>query len=222
MQTPDNNFGPCSGWGFEYSSWELCPETSILKFWCGIHVGNEMEPYFLPGVSCAQYTTEIHTINNQALTTESRWNLSLVPDHHGVRDLLPSSTCSLFSRHISTSIMWPSRQQCPSFSKTQFTCPSFQGDSRDMPHTQWLLCVMDTHDSQPHRLTAGQSCIMWGPGSYWPQGTTQLTLLTSEEVQVDPDPELIMAMTIGGCKQTVISEWTGCFGHSKQTTAHSE
>jgi hypothetical protein len=62
----------------------------------------------------------------------------------------------------------------------KFTCPSFQGDSRDMAHTQWLLCVRDTHDFQPHRFTAGQSCIMWGPGSYWAQGTTQLILFTSE------------------------------------------
>jgi hypothetical protein len=74
---------------------------------------------------------EIHTIKNQALITESRWNLSLVPEHHGMRVLLPSSTCSIISRHISTSMkMWPSRQQSPSFHKTQFTCPSFQWGCR--------------------------------------------------------------------------------------------
>jgi hypothetical protein len=173
--------------GVWIQSLELCAGTSLLKFWCGIHVGNEMEPWFLPCVSCGQYTTEIHTINNQALTTESRWYLSLFPGHHEVRDLFPSSNCSLISRHISTSMnMWPSRQQSPSFHKTHFTCPYFQGGSRYMAHTQWLLCVMDTHDSQAHRLTAGQFCIMWGPESYWLQGTTQLILLTSEEVQKDP------------------------------------
>jgi hypothetical protein len=156
MQTPDNTFQPCSWCGFEYSSLELWAETSLLKFWCGIHVGNKMEPCFLPCVSCAQYPMEIHTINNQALTTESRWNLSLIPDHHGVRNLLPSFTCSLISRHKSTSVnMWPSRKQSPSFCKTQFTCSTFQGDSRDVAHTQRLLCVMDTQDYQIHTLTAG-------------------------------------------------------------------